>query len=158
MYAYIHIHTRVIICVFIYIYVYIYVYTYLYMNIYTYIHTCLYLYIYRDKFTYIYLYIKLQMRLLVLCRRSLAYSVGRGALTLGSLTPLMAEALPCPPLSLSGRIPPNNSPLLLDTVTAPEELTLWPEFHNGVAAGLRVNPPLYARNDSASNSSGRVHR
>ena len=84
---------------------------------------------------------KLQMRLLILCRRSLACPVGRGALTLGSLTPLMAEALPCPPLSLSGRIPPNNTPLLLHTVTAPQDLSLWPEFHNGVAAGLRVSSP-----------------
>lgn len=82
---------------------------------------------------------KLQMRLLVLCRRSLACPVGRGALTLGSLTPLMAEALPCPPLSLSGRIPPNNTPLLLHTSTAPKDLSLWPQFHNGVAAGLRVS-------------------
>jgi hypothetical protein len=84
---------------------------------------------------------KLQMRLLILCRRSLACPVGRGALTLGSLTPLMAEALPCPPLSLSGRIPPNNTPLPLHTVTAPQDLSLWPEFHNGVAAGLRVSSP-----------------
>lgn len=84
---------------------------------------------------------KLQMRLLVLCRRSLACPIGRGALTLGSLTPLMAEALPCPPLTLSGRIPPNNTPLLLHTATAPADLSLWPGFHNGVAAGLRVSSP-----------------
>ena len=93
---------------------------------------------------------KLQMRLLVLCRRSLACPVGRGALTLGSLTPLMAEALPCPPLSLSGRIPPNNTPLLLHTSTAPKDLSLWPQFHNGVAAGLRVSylQDLGSRNPS----------
>ena len=58
---------------------------------------------------------KLQLRLLVLCRRSLACSVGRGAVTLWSLQPLMAEALPHPPLSLTGRIAPTNSPLQLDT-------------------------------------------
>ena len=96
---------------------------------------------------------KLQMRLLILCRRSLACPVGRGALTLGSLTPLMAEALPCPPLSLAGRIPPNNSPLLLSTGTAPPDLSLWPEFHNGVAAGLRVSSPQENSPSTSSSSS-----
>ena len=90
---------------------------------------------------------KLQMRLLVLCRRTLACSVGRGALTLWSLQPLMAEALPHPPLSLTGRVPPNNSALQLDTQAAPAELALWPEFHNGVAAGLRVNTGGPGRHD-----------
>ena len=52
--------------------------------------------------------------------------MGRGALTLGTLQPLMAEALPCPPLSLTGRVPPLNSPLSLDTQTAPVDMTLWP--------------------------------
>ena len=70
--------------------------------------------------------------------RSLAASVGRGMLTMGTLQPLIAEALPLPPLSLSGRIPPNNSIVTLDAAAAPAELTLWPEFHNGVAAGLRI--------------------
>lgn len=96
---------------------------------------------------------KLQMRLLILCRRSLACPVGRGALTLGSLTPLMAEALPCPPLSLAGRIPPNNTPLLLSTGTAPQDLSLWPEFHNGVAAGLRVCSPQENSPSTSSSSS-----
>jgi anaphase-promoting complex subunit 1 len=47
---------------------------------------------------------------------------------------------------------------LYDILTAPEELTLWPEFHNGVAAGLRVNPPLQSSNDGASNLAGRGNR
>jgi hypothetical protein len=81
---------------------------------------------------------QLQLRLLSLCRRSLACSVGRGMLTLGSLEPLIAEALPVPPLNLTGRVPPNNAIVQLDTASAPTELTLWPDFHNGVAAGLRV--------------------
>jgi anaphase-promoting complex subunit 1 len=44
-------------------------------------------------------------------------------------------------LSLSGRIPPMNSTISLDASAAPVELTIWPEFHNGVAAGLRVKVP-----------------
>ena len=50
----------------------------------------------------------------------------------------MAEALPIPPLSLSGRVPPSNSITVLDTTNAHSDLTLWPDFHNGVAAALRV--------------------
>ena len=61
-------------------------------------------------------------------------------LTIASLEPLMAEALPVPPLALTGRVPPANSIVALDTSAAPEELTLWPAFHNGVAAALRVGP------------------
>jgi hypothetical protein len=47
---------------------------------------------------------KQQLRLLSICRRSLALSVGRGMLTLSSLDPLMAEHLPIPLLSLAGFI------------------------------------------------------
>ena len=42
--------------------------------------------------------------------------------------------------SLSGRVPPTNAVVNLDTSNAPAELTLWPDFHSGVAAGLRVAP------------------
>lgn len=59
--------------------------------------------------------------------------------TLGSLKPLLAEPLPIPPLPLSGRVPPNNNYVYLDTTAAPPELTVWPEFHNAVAAGLRLS-------------------
>ena len=41
---------------------------------------------------------------------------------------------------MSGRVPPSNSIVKLDTSNAPSELTLWPDFHSGVAAGLRVAP------------------
>eukprot|EP00597_Dinobryon_sp_UTEXLB2267_P010954 CAMPEP_0170103926 /NCGR_PEP_ID=MMETSP0020_2-20130122/3807_1 /TAXON_ID=98059 /ORGANISM="Dinobryon sp., Strain UTEXLB2267" /LENGTH=1561 /DNA_ID=CAMNT_0010327631 /DNA_START=662 /DNA_END=5347 /DNA_ORIENTATION=+ len=91
---------------------------------------------------------KLQMRLLALCRRTLANSVGRGMLSLATcLEPLMAEVLPIPPLALTGRVPPAGSLVTLDTSSAHAELTLWPEYHNGVAAALRIGP-------AASPSSG----
>lgn len=66
--------------------------------------------------------------------------MGRGMLTIASLEPLMAEALPIPPLCLAGRVPPANSILQFDASTAHLDLTLWPDFHNGVAAALRVGP------------------
>jgi len=50
----------------------------------------------------------------------------------------MVEVLPIPPLSLSGRVPPSNSVVTLDTSSAHVDLTLWPDFHNGAAAALRL--------------------
>ena len=58
--------------------------------------------------------------------------------TLASLHPLLTEPLPIPPLSLAGRVPPTNATIALDTSGYAAELSLWPEFHNGVAAGLRL--------------------
>jgi hypothetical protein len=106
---------------------------------------------------------KQQLRLLTICRRSLACPVGRGMLTIGTMEPLMAEALPIPPLVLAGRAPPNNSLLQLDLTTAPADLKLWPEFHNGVAAALRVGPSeallspssTFSSSSSSSSTSGR---
>jgi anaphase-promoting complex subunit 1 len=73
-------------------------------------------------------------------------------LTLSSLEPLMAESLPIPPVSLSGRVPPGNSIVHLDTSAAPTQLTLWPDFHNGTAAALRVGPASVMAAASASSS------
>ena len=92
-----------------------------------------------------------QERLLVLCRRVQALPLGRGMYTFGSLEPIPAEPLPVPTLCLSGRVPPNNATLVLDTdaLNCPKDMTVWPEFHNGVAAGLQL--PL-ALDDSNGNS------
>jgi len=81
---------------------------------------------------------RLQLRLTALCRRTLSSGVGRGMLIMGSLEPLTAEALPIPPIILAGRVPPSNSAVMLDVAQTTPDLTLWPDFHNGVAAGLRV--------------------
>ena len=81
-----------------------------------------------------------QERLLTLCRRVLALPLGRGMFTLGTLRPVPAEQLPIPELCLSGRVPPTNNSLALDTSNTPIDMTVWPDFHNGVAAGLRLPP------------------
>ena len=62
--------------------------------------------------------------------------------TIGNLQPVPAEPLPLPDISLVGRVPPTNAMLALDTTDCPSDLKVWPEFHNGVAAGLRL--PLEA--------------
>jgi hypothetical protein len=79
-----------------------------------------------------------QDKLLLLSRRMLALPVGRGMFTIGNLQPVPAEPLPVPDLSLVGRIPPTNAMLALDITDCPMDLKVWPEFHNGVAAGLRL--------------------
>ena len=85
-----------------------------------------------------------QRKLALLVRRALALPIGRGMMTIGGLKPLAAESLPLPELSLKGRVPPTNGTLSLDQSECPTELKVWPDFHNGVAAGLRL--PL--RDDS----------
>lgn len=91
---------------------------------------------------------KLQQRLQFYCRKSLAASIGRGMMTLSSMSALMAEPLTIPPLNLSGRVPPLGALINLESMTA--EHLLWPEFHNGVAAGLRV------RNSSSTSSTSEL--
>ncbi len=79
-----------------------------------------------------------QERLLLLCRRSIALSLGRGALTLGTHSVPSAEQLLVPNIVLAGRVPPANGTLALDMASCPANFRVWPEFHNGVAAGLRL--------------------
>ena len=79
-----------------------------------------------------------QEKLSLLCRRVVSLSLGRGMMTYGTLDPLPAEPLSIPMLCLAGRIPPRNATLALDNSIWTAEMKVWPEFHNGVAAGLRL--------------------
>ncbi len=88
-----------------------------------------------------------QSQLLLICQRVLAQPVGRGMFTLGNLHPVPAEPLPVPNLCLAGRVPPTNATLALDLSEAPADMKMWPEFNNGVAAGLRLP---FNRNTSES--------
>ena len=88
-----------------------------------------------------------QEKLLLLCRRKMALPIGRGMATLCTLnsagpmhssSAVPAEPVQLPKLSLAGRVAPSNATLALDTSTCPSDMSVWPEFHNGVAAGLRL--------------------
>ncbi|GKY95209.1 hypothetical protein MPSEU_000483900 [Mayamaea pseudoterrestris] len=79
-----------------------------------------------------------QKKLMLLARRYLALPVGRGMLSIESLKPMAAEPLTIPRLCLKGRVPPANSSLALDDSECPSDMRVWPDFHNGVAAGLRL--------------------
>lgn len=89
-----------------------------------------------------------QARLLMLARRTLALPFGRGMLTIGGMRPVPAEPLPLPDLCLRGRLPPSNATIALDMSECPADFAYWPNFHNGVAAGLRL--PLPSQVDEKS--------
>ncbi|XP_023752890.1 anaphase-promoting complex subunit 1 [Lactuca sativa] len=83
-----------------------------------------------------------QAQLWQLAQRTTALPVGRGAFTLSTTCTLLTEALPVPKLMLAGRLPAQqNATVNLDpNIRNIQELKSWPEFHNAVAAGLRMAP------------------
>ncbi|KAJ7525602.1 hypothetical protein O6H91_17G058400 [Diphasiastrum complanatum] len=83
-----------------------------------------------------------QAQLWQLAQRTTALPFGRGAFTLTTLRPLLTEALPIPKLVLAGRLPFQHDAVVNLDVNSGNisDLTSWPEFHNGVAAGLRLAP------------------
>ncbi|KAL6526857.1 hypothetical protein OROGR_015947 [Orobanche gracilis] len=83
-----------------------------------------------------------QTQLWHLAQRTTALPFGRGAFTLGTICTLLTEALSVPKLVLAGRLPAQqNATVNLDpNIRNIQELKSWPEFHNAVAAGLRLSP------------------
>lgn len=83
-----------------------------------------------------------QAQLWQFAQRTTALPFGRGAFTLATTCTLLTEALSVPKLVLSGRLPAQqNATVNLDpNIRNLQELRSWPEFHNAVAAGLRLAP------------------
>ncbi|XP_056423181.1 anaphase-promoting complex subunit 1 [Hyla sarda] len=81
-------------------------------------------------------------RLLQLCQRTMALPVGRGMFTLFSHHPVPTEPLPITKLNLTGRAPPRNTTVDLNSgnIDVPPNMACWASFHNGVAAGLKIAP------------------
>ena len=73
-----------------------------------------------------------------LCARAMALPVARGMFTMSVTRPLLTETLPIPELVLAARLPPNDAIVKLDMSAYTEDTTYWPQFHNGVAAALRL--------------------
>lgn len=82
-----------------------------------------------------------QMKLLTLCRRALSSAVGRGMFTIDSYKYSFqpGDKIPISYTCLSGRVPKGstNAIIRLNLSNASPDLTFWPDFHAGVAAGLR---------------------
>ncbi|KAF9596426.1 hypothetical protein IFM89_011255 [Coptis chinensis] len=83
-----------------------------------------------------------QAQLWQLAQRTTTLPLGRGAFTLATTSALLTEALIIPKLVLAGRLPAQqNATVNLDpSIRNIQELRSWPEFHNAVAAGLRLAP------------------
>ncbi|KAK9168101.1 hypothetical protein Syun_000241 [Stephania yunnanensis] len=83
-----------------------------------------------------------QAQLWQLAQRTTALPLGRGAFTLATTCTLLTEALVIPKLVLAGRLPSQqNATVNLDpNFRNIQELKSWSEFHNAVAAGLKLAP------------------
>ncbi|XP_075233032.1 anaphase promoting complex subunit 1 isoform X2 [Lycorma delicatula] len=81
-----------------------------------------------------------EKHLYAICTRTMALPLGRGMLTLRTSCPVASEPLPVPRLCLSGRAPPRGTTVDLSHIEVVPNMNLWPLFHNGVAAGLRISP------------------
>ena len=79
-------------------------------------------------------------RLLKLSTRSLALPIGRGMFDYGSCIILDTDLIFIPELNISGKASSTNTTISIDTLDKPLNFTFWPEFHNGVAAGLTLDP------------------
>lgn len=71
--------------------------------------------------------------------RTMALPIGRGMLMLSTFNPIPTETLHIPKLCLSGRVPPKWNVVEMTHIELPPNLTDWPQFHNGVAAGLKIS-------------------
>ena len=89
-----------------------------------------------------------QTRLALLCRRSMALPIGRGMFTLASAPAQLTEALRIAPLILKGHTSPNAATIDMDVSALPADHLMWPEFHNGAAAAMRLSPPDCGRKDT----------
>uniref|UniRef100_A0A023F131 Putative anaphase-promoting complex apc subunit 1 meiotic check point regulator/tsg24 n=2 Tax=Triatoma infestans TaxID=30076 RepID=A0A023F131_TRIIF len=81
-----------------------------------------------------------ERHLYAICTRTMALPVGRGMMDLHTTEPVVTEQLNIPRLCLSGRAPPRGTSVELSHIEVVPNMNLWPLFHNGVAAGLRISP------------------
>ncbi|OTF73812.1 anaphase-promoting complex subunit 1-like protein [Euroglyphus maynei] len=79
-----------------------------------------------------------EKHLLALSFRTMAMPLGRGMVTLRSYSPTVIERFPIPPLVLHGKVPPRHL-IHLSHIDVPPNMNVWPLFHNGVSAGLRIS-------------------
>jgi len=74
--------------------------------------------------------------------RQISKCAGRGAMGLGTTQTITTETLKIPKIVTSGVIPQIEGYISLefkeDAPVKEKDLLLWPEFHNGVAAALRI--------------------
>lgn len=75
-----------------------------------------------------------------IAERTLALPYGRAMFTFGSVPTVTREAYAIPKIEYTIRMQPQNVIIAPELGKIPQEWTHWGEFHNGVAAGLRISP------------------
>lgn len=79
-----------------------------------------------------------EKQLFALCTRTMALPVGRGMFTFRTYYPVLTEILPIPKLCLTGKETARGASIELQSIEVPANMSVWPQFHNGVAAALRI--------------------
>ncbi|GLB44114.1 putative anaphase promoting complex subunit 1 [Lyophyllum shimeji] len=81
-----------------------------------------------------------QNQVLRMAERTLALPFGRAMFTFGSVPTVTREAYTIPKIEYSVRVQPWNITVTPEPGKIPMESINWGDFHNGVAAGLRISP------------------
>lgn len=81
-----------------------------------------------------------QHQVLRIAERTLALPYGRAMFTYGSIPTVTREGYRIPKLEYTIRVQPLNVIVSPEAGKIPIESMNWGEFHNGVAAGLRISP------------------
>ncbi|CRK87591.1 CLUMA_CG001388, isoform A [Clunio marinus] len=79
-----------------------------------------------------------EKQLFAMCTRTMALPVGRGMFTFRTYYPILTELLPIPKLCLTGKETGRGASIEMQQIEVPANMNVWPQFHNGVAAGLRI--------------------
>ena len=74
-----------------------------------------------------------------MAERTLALPLGRALFTFGTIPTVTKESFAIPKFEFSVRVQPGNLLLSPEGGKIPPECLNWGEFHNGVAAGLRIS-------------------
>ncbi|OCH86063.1 hypothetical protein OBBRIDRAFT_890739 [Obba rivulosa] len=80
-----------------------------------------------------------QHQVVRLAERTLALPLGRALFTFGSVPTVTREAYVIPKIEYTVRLQPSNILITPEAGKIPVECMSWGDFHNGVAAGLRIS-------------------
>ncbi|KAL6308208.1 hypothetical protein BKA93DRAFT_725930 [Sparassis latifolia] len=80
-----------------------------------------------------------QHQVVRMAERTLALPLGRALFTFGSVPTVTREAYAIPKLEFTVRLQPHSMLITPELGKVPPECLSWGEFHNGVAAGLRIS-------------------
>ncbi|KAH7103790.1 hypothetical protein BKA62DRAFT_694696 [Auriculariales sp. MPI-PUGE-AT-0066] len=85
-----------------------------------------------------------QNLVLRVCERTLAIPLGRALFTFGTVSSVLRDAYAIPRMEYDVRVQPENTVITAEAGKITLESRAWAEFHNGVAAGLRISPNVEA--------------